>query len=148
MSLFALIDQFTSFIQGPRLVDGGECLTLAKMVCGSASGIVAHAGGGQASATPLSAALNEVDTCASDADSVMLPLAIPGATCFVNNNTAHSLQVFGNPSNPNNGAVGDTIAPNNSTVQAATGIGVSQATAVPAWYICTKLGQWKQSISA
>ena len=144
----ALLDIFTSFIAGPRLIDGGDCLNLAKAVMSSASGITAHAGGGQTSATPLTQLLNQVDTCATNADSVMLPLAIPGQRCFINNNTANTVQVFGNPSNPNNSAAGDTIASSTSTTQEPTATGVAQLTAVPAWYVCTKLGQWKQFLSA
>lgn len=133
-----------SFVPGPRLIDGHDFATLFNASQSYAKGIVAHAGGGQALATPLTAALNQIDTCASDNDSVMLPPAIPGLTVTINNNTAHTLAVFGVPDNVNNGDVGDTIAVQGSTVQAATGTGVTQATGVITTYVCTQLGQWKQ----
>jgi len=144
----ALIDLFPSFIPGSRLVDGGECLQLAQLICSAKTGYTALAGGGQTGATQLTATLNEVPNVASDNDSVMLPLAIPGRWVVVNNTSGHSLQVFGQPINPNNAGAGDTIAPNNSVTQAATGTGVAQATAVMAIYVCTTIGQWKQGSMA
>lgn len=142
--LKALIDQFSSFIPGLRLVDGGELLTLTKMVCQARGGIVAYANGGQANATRLGLGFSSVDTVANAADSVMLPLAIPGTSVQVLNNTATAMQVFGQSSNPNNAGAGDTIAIQGSGSYVATGTGVSHAANSLATYTCTKLGQWKR----
>lgn len=138
------VDFFRSFQPGFRLVDGGELAQLANQVARNRNGIIAHAGGGQANATVLGHGINNVETVASAADSVQLPLAIPGARCVINNATATSMQVFGNPSNLNNGGVGDTIAVQGSNSQVATGTGVAQATGVVTEYYCIKMGQWKQ----
>ncbi len=142
--LAALIDQLSDFFGGPKLITGDQLKIVGSAVFSSRSGIIAHAGGGQANATPLTAGMNTVETVATAADSVMLPLAIPGATCYIANATANSMQVFGNPSNPNNGGVGDTIAIQGSNTQVATGTGVAQASGVLTVYKCLKMGQWKQ----
>ncbi len=125
-------------------MDGGQLATLAGYVTRNRNGIVAFAGGGQANATVLGHGINNVETCATNGDSVQLPLAIPGAKCVICNSTANTLQVFGNPSNLNNAGAGDTIAVQGSTSQVATGTGVSQLTGIVAEYFCIKMGQWKQ----
>jgi len=143
-----LIDQFSSFINGLRLIDGGQVLQLASYVTRNRNGIIAFAGGGQANATVLGHGINNVETVASANDSVQLPLAIPGAKCIINNATATSMQVFGNPSNANNAGAGDTIALQGSNSQVATATGVAQAAGVVAEYFCIKMGQWKRSSTA
>lgn len=148
MALFnSVLQMFTSFIPGYRQIDGGELQTMAQMLLSAKSGIVAFAGGGQSSATRLTAAMNLVETVASAADSVMLPQAIPGTRVYINNATATSMQVFGMASNPNTG-VGDTIAATNSNTQQATATGVAQTTTTMMQYSCMKAGQWKQSSMA
>jgi hypothetical protein len=142
--LASLIDQLSDFFGGPKLITGDQLKIVAQSEFGSRSGIVAHAGGGQAAATPLSIGMNTVETVASANDSVLLPLAIPGTECWVANATANSMQVFGSSSNPNNGGAGDTIAVQGSNSQVATGTGVAQATGVMTVYKCLKMGQWKQ----
>ncbi len=143
---YSIFSLFPSFFRsnGPTLIDGADLQMLAKLDFGSANGIVAHAGGGQANATPLTATYNEVTTCATDTDSVMLPPAIPGTAVWIINNTGHTVTVFGVPSNVQNGNAGDTIATAVSNTQAATATGVTQLTTIPATYVCTTLGQWKQ----
>lgn len=144
MSLVSsMLALFPSFVSGSRLIDGGDLSALVSSLFSVKTGITALAGGGQAGATPLPAAFNRVDTCASDNDSVMLPQAIPGAHVRVYNNSAHTLAVYGIPNNPVTGA-GDTIAPIATNVQAATATGVTQATAVDTGYTCYVAGQWKQ----
>lgn len=142
--LASLIDQLSDFFGGPKLITGEQLKVVANTVFGSRSGIIAHANGGQANATLLSHGMNTVETVASANDSVMLPLAIPGARCRVANATATSMQVFGNPSNPNNGGAGDTIAIQGSNTQVATATGVAHANALMLDYQCLKMGQWKQ----
>ena len=137
---------FTSFIPGSRLIDGGDMLALANLEFSVKTGIVALAGGGQAGAAPLPAAMNRVDTAgAGGTDSVMLPQAIPGSSVKIYDNTANNIQIFGQPTNPVTG-VGDTIAPATTNAQAATATGVSQAAASICFYDCYQAGQWKQGL--
>jgi hypothetical protein len=95
------------------------------------TGIVAHAGGGQASATPLTAKVNAVGTVATAADSVALPLAQAGLVVVVANATATSMQVFGSGTDTVNGA--------------ATGTGIAMAGNTAKTFYCTKsapAGTW------
>jgi hypothetical protein len=112
----------------------------------SAGIIEAAAGGGQANATPLTGLVNAVITVTTAADSVLLPSAVPGAMVMVWNQTANSMQVFGQSSNMANSptSTGDTIMPANSSTPAATGTGVAQAGHAPAIYVCAVVGVWKQ----
>ena len=107
---------------------------------------MALAGGGQAGATLLVAALNRVDTVASGSDSVMLPQAIPGRQVTVYNNSANTLAVFGIPDNPVTGA-GDTIAARNSNTQQPTATGITIATTLASVFMCYTAGQWKEFLS-
>src|SRR3990172_3939467 len=68
--------------------------TYEEEVTGSATGITAFAGGGQASATELTSKFNSVDTCATDKDSVKLVAALIGKKQYVFNNTTKLLSVF------------------------------------------------------
>lgn len=141
----SIVSLFQAFYPGKTLIDGGDLKNLVNQLFSSATGIVAAAGGTQALATQLSAAFNEVGTVANANDSVALPLALPGASCYINNATATSLQVFGAITNPSNAGAGDTLAAYNSIVQQPTATGVAQAGSTASWYVCTTLGQWKQS---
>lgn len=92
------------------------------------TGLVAFAGGGKASATPLQPGVNVVATCATTADSVLLPAAKAGMLVVVFNAGAAAAQVFG--------AGTDTID------GAATGTGVVLTNAKRALYIATADGVW------
>ena len=70
------------------------------------NGIVAHAGGGQAAATPLTTMLNRVLTVATIGDSVQLPLAVPGLSITVTNAATNSMNLY---SNYNGGTPADSI---------------------------------------
>lgn len=96
----------------------------------ASSGLTAHAGGGKASALSLSGSMASIATVATIADSVLLPAAKVGATFYLTNDGANSMQVFGRGT--------DTI--NN----VATGTGVAQAAGVAAHYFCTKAGNWSR----
>lgn len=99
--------------------------------------IVATPGGTQAAALALTAALNELTTVGTAADSVKLPLAVAGLSVQVFNTTATSAQVFG--------AGTDTI---NSV---ATATGVALAAGKNAIFFCTKTapgGTWRMVLSA
>lgn len=101
------------------------------------TGITAYAGGGQGSATQLTGALNSVDTVATAADSVKLPVAVAGISITIVNTSANSLQVFGYGT--------DTIN------AVATGTGVAQAAGKTATYHCTvggTGGKWFRDLSA
>jgi hypothetical protein len=58
------------------------------------TGLTAHAGGGQGSATPLTTMQNVVSTVATAGDSVVLPAGAPGLQIAVINNGANSLNCF------------------------------------------------------
>ena len=60
----------------------------------SAKGIVAHAGGGQLLATPLTNSKNRIDTVASNGDSLLMPDAIAGVPCEVFNNGLNDANLF------------------------------------------------------
>ncbi len=145
--LSSLLALFPSFVAGNRLIDGGDLSALANQVFSTATAITARAGGGQANATVLTNALNQIGTVASGSDSVMLPQAIPGMAVYINNAGASTLQVFGVVSNPVTG-VGDRIVPNNSSTPQATATGVAQSANVDAEYKCYTAGIWKQNLSA
>lgn len=147
MAIKSMLALFQSFIPGFRQVDGGELQQLAQSLFSVKTGIVAHAGGGQANATPLTAALNRVDTVASASDSVMLPPAIPGARVQVKNNTATLLAIFGVPANANNDGAGDTIATSQSNTQQPTATGITLATTLTARFDCYVLGQWQEFLT-
>lgn len=58
------------------------------------AGIVAFAGGGQGSATPLTGNVNYVDTVASNGDSVIMPTALVGPTIEILNSTGNDVDIF------------------------------------------------------
>lgn len=148
MSLASSILQlFTSFQPGPRLIDGSDLQTQANFLFSAQTGIIAAARGGQANATPLQAAYNRIDTVATASDSVQLPQAIPGLQVTVKNNTATLLAIFGIPLNPVTG-VGDTIASSQSNTQQPTATGITLATTLTADFICFTAGQWQEVLTA
>ena len=60
----------------------------------SAASITAHAGGGQANATPISTAMTLIAISACAGDSVMLPPAMGGQALCISNGGAASSQIF------------------------------------------------------
>lgn len=89
-------------------------------------GIVAHAGGGNANATPLTGWMNTITTVATAADSVMLPPGYAGMEVIVVNNGANSCQVFGFMNTAPGDVVTDTIAPATGTpTQGLTGVALA-----------------------
>lgn len=99
-----------------------------------ADGITAHAGGGKASATALTADMNRVATVATAADSVLLPASAAGKRVYVVNDASNSMQVFGAGSDTINGV--------------ATGTGVAHAGGNAAVYWCVVAGKWHRTLSA
>lgn len=123
------------FQPGPRLIDGSDAQGLADLLGSAASGITAYAGGGQANATQLNAAINEVVTVGSAADSVKLPPSFAGARVIViNAHASNAIQVFGYNTATINGV--------------ASGTGVSQAAGKTAAYYCPVAGKWYRELSA
>lgn len=100
----------------------------AGVLTSGASGLIAHAGGTQAAALALTAAINSVGTVGTIADSVKLPASAAGAICVVINDAALSLQCFG--------ASTDTI----DDVATATGIAVPGKSTAVFW--CPVAGKW------
>lgn len=94
-----------------------------------ADSIVAHAGGGQANATQLTADMNRVITVATAGDSVALPASQAGMLVGVINAGANPMQVYGLGSDTING------------VAAATGVSQMQNSVV--YYSCTTAGVWQ-----
>ena len=94
----------------------------------AANAVTAFAGGGQASATSLTAGINRVSVVATAGDSVKLPVSAAGLLVFVINDAALPMQVFGNGT--------DTIN------DVATATGVSQMPQSVAAYTCTAAGNW------
>jgi hypothetical protein len=98
--------------------------------------ITAHAGGTQAAATQLTQGVNEITVCATNADSVQLPAAVPGARVYVGNSGAADATVFGK-----NGRT-DTI---NGTAGAT---GVTLATTKNAVFFCAVANKWRMILTA
>lgn len=94
--------------------------------------VTAHAGGGQASATQLTAPLCRVTVAASAADSVKLPVTFnkvgTGQQVTIVNDTGNSIQVFGQS--------GDSIN------FAASATGVPQASSTTKTYYSLEAGRW------
>jgi hypothetical protein len=120
-------------IDASAAVSGGspsfQNVTLTGLLFESAGeGLTAHAGGGQGSATPLTAEVNRVTTVATAGDSVVLMAAAAGLTIVVINHGANAMQVYGNGT--------DQID------DVASGTGVSQMAGSVCIYSCTVAGKW------
>lgn len=96
--------------------------------------ITAFAGGGQASATALTALLNRVTVVATAADSVKLPASEAGLTVEIKNASANSLNLF-----PATGEVINALAAN-----AAFAVAAGKS----AWATCHVVGTWDITLSA
>jgi hypothetical protein len=127
--------QPNTFLAGRHLMDGSTVnKTIGEPPYSQSTGFVALAGGGQTGATQLLGTIARVDTVATAADSVMLPASGTGKPIVVINNTATSMQVFGQ--------AGDTIN------GVATGTGVAQAAGKTALYVSPAAGVWFRLLSA
>lgn len=111
-------------------------ITINQVFSRSATtGLTAFAGGGQAGATPLPSIMNEVNTVATAADSVILPKALTGMSVIVKNNAAaNSLNIFP--------FVGDAI--NALSTNAAYALAVTKTVE----FICFTDGFWDTNLSA
>lgn len=99
------------------------------------NGITAHAGGGQGSATLLTAEINRVTTVATAADSVLMPVSAPGMTVTVTNAAAsNSMNVF-----PQSGDAINALGANAAFAVAA---------GKTATFTCAVAGQWHAVLTA
>lgn len=101
---------------------------------GGEDSIIAHAGGGQASATALSATVlnHRVTGVVTAGDSVALPSASTvGLQHYVRNDGPNTMQVFGTSPDTINGV--------------ATATGIPQAAGMGVWYVVTTAGAWTTS---
>lgn len=103
------------------------------------SGIVAHAGGTQAACLVLPAgiAMVSVDMVASSGDSVCLPFAVAGTNMQIANNSATTLNIFGQAANNPLTAAADTI---NNTVGSSA---YSPTTQQNVECVAAKNGAWR-----
>jgi len=77
-------DLFDSY---PNILDDG-------VLVGGDDGLIAFAGGGQGSATPLTKKVNRIVIVASVGDSVLLPSAVAGMDIMIENSGVNSMDVF------------------------------------------------------
>lgn len=139
------ISSFFSWIPGFALQDGGLLQQLSDLLT-SASGsapLTALPGGGFAGAPIASLAYTRVAVCATNNDSVGLPLAIPGREVIIDNDTAQTLAIFAQTSNPNNAGAADKIVAQASLISGGGAASVTQTTGVSTSYFCNTLGYWK-----
>jgi hypothetical protein len=98
-------------------------------------GLTAHAGGGQANATPITTQMARFTTVATAADSAVLPSAVPGMSYTVSNAAAaNSMNVF-----PATGEIINALAANAAFAVAA---------GKTCEFVCMKTGQWHTLLSA
>jgi hypothetical protein len=123
-------------------VGDGYAGNFSTVTVSPAAGLTAHAGGGQASATPMTWQINRFSTVATAADSGLLPPAKHGAVITIINDTATSMNIF--PCSQAQGGVtgGDSI--NTGGQNAAYALaGNKYATAY-----CAVDGKWHVILSA
>lgn len=127
-------DEFLMFVLPLRALDNASSPTFASLTLtallneSNTDTVTAHAGGGQAQATPLTKEINRVTVVATAGDSVLLPPSANGLTIMVINHGANPMQVFGSGT--------DTI----NDAAAATGVSQMQGSLVI--YTCVTAGAW------
>ena len=105
--------------------------TYEDEVTGTATGITAFAGGGQASATPLTAKYNNITVSGTNGDSVKLPIGLIGKEILVqNSDAAQSINVY-----PVSGEYINGVLNNPSSILATES----------KRYVCVYTGYWKAS---
>ena len=126
-----------SFQKGSRLLNGSDVQKLADLNSSQAN-VTAKAGGTKAAATQITSCNVEVSVCATNNDSVILPLGYAGLKIIIANAGAATLAVYGKGTDTINGV--------------ATATGVTQATGITALYMCMDVaagvGQWYRILSA
>jgi len=94
-----------------------------------ADSLTAHAGGGQGSATPLTAMMNRVTTVATTADSVILPTGVAGMSIVVINAASNSMNVY-----PDTGSTIDAGSANAAKAVAGGKTATFFTTVAGAWH--------------
>lgn len=141
----ALIPADTEYPNGSSPQTVGVPMEILSQRNRTALGITAHAGGTQAAAFQLDYGVSEISVVATGADSVKLPFAHIGSWCYLRNDGANSMTVYGNNT--------DTI----DGVASATGN--AQAAAKGKLYFCiqsqitvggvtSQVGQWVSLLGA
>ncbi len=150
MTASSIVGLFANFTQsGKQIPDNADLLALVKQCFGTVSGITATPAGTQLNSLLMQGAINQITVSgAGNADSVLLPFALPGAMVEIVNDSANTILVFDQAANPANGNAGDVIVPYNSAAANATGTSIAVATAKVAYFMCTVLGRWKQCFLA
>src|SRR5271170_6165351 len=147
-SISSLLPSIFGGPTGPQMPNGSDLQFMAQQIFQTTGPITAHAGGAAAKAVQLNIGINNVATVASDHDSVILPLAVPGTWVVVINNGGHTLDVYPQQANANNTAdAGDQIVPDNSVTPGAAGAVYSgTATADTSIFYCYSSGLWKAAL--
>lgn len=100
------------------------------IIRGTSSAITAFAGGGQASATQITKDINRISVCATNGDSVKLPVSLAGMEIFIANDGAANCNIF-----PETGEAIDGLAVNASYELKTIAKNVK--------FICVQAGSWK-----
>jgi hypothetical protein len=130
---------------GPALIPQDGLTTLVNFLFGVTTGLVALAGGGQPGATGLAYGYNEVDTVASNNDSVQLPPALPGTFCTIYAAGVDTLAIYANASpNQNNASVLDQMIAVNTNTKTAAASDITLTAGHTTSFMCTTAGLWKQ----
>lgn len=129
---------FSRLITSRQLISGQHINSLTDLLTGTTASVIAFAGGGQAGATLLTSAFNEIATVANAADSLALPIAKSGMRIAITNLAANAPQIW-----VANGS-SDVIRPNGATVTNVVG----PAQNITHLFVCYKDGVWTRFISA
>lgn len=125
---------------GLQLIDATLVNQILSQIFSYQDGITAHAGGGQANAVKLTAAMNYIAVVATSGDSVELPSALPNPNfgisfCLVHNSSAAgNLDVYP--------ASGDQI--NEGAANAEFTVNATKS----ALFFCAHKGEWSAILTA
>lgn len=146
-SVQGLLQSFGNALGVNTSVLGTDLENLLQLLFSTQS-LTAYTTGGQANATPITAAIATVTTVFTTAASVLLPPAIPGRAVTLMNHGAQSMQVYGYAANPNNSNTSDVIVSHNSVSPTNATGGVSQTSGSVGEYYCYTAGTWKQLLTS
>lgn len=126
---------YTCTLAGIWIANGiGNGFSGSFTTVSAVNGVTAHAGGGQASAVPITAMITRVTTVATAGDSVVLPASATGLEITVANAASNSMNVFP------------------AGTDQVNSLGASTAYALAggktATFFCANSGQWHALLSA
>lgn len=128
MTAISIVPQ--PFQPGPRLIDGSDLNNaVGADIVSSTNGITAFATGGVTNAVLLTTVINRVTTVANANDSVRLPPALAGASCYVDNDGSNTLAVY--PSGT------DTVEDSTSAISLIAGEDTT--------FVCPVAGKWYET---